>query len=155
MFIYSFIYFSQLCNNCVREFLILTHKWFAFGLPSKTGCDMDKGDEVVPTRRWLMHANWWDEGLVARSRGPEGRQDYAWYGEGLTGRAHTWCMWHLADKRGPPVGARCPVGLTMCGAGGKWAGRGGNCLKTSLLFCFSLSSFWISISNPIHNFKSV
>jgi hypothetical protein len=51
MFIYSFIYFAQLCNNCVREFLILTHKWFAFGLPSKIGCDMDRGDEVVPTRR--------------------------------------------------------------------------------------------------------
>jgi hypothetical protein len=29
----------QLCNHCVREFLILTRTWFAFGLPSKTGCD--------------------------------------------------------------------------------------------------------------------
>jgi hypothetical protein len=29
----------QLCNRCVREFLILTRTWFAFGLPSKTGCD--------------------------------------------------------------------------------------------------------------------
>jgi hypothetical protein len=30
----------QLCNRCVREFLILAHTWFAFGLPSKTGCDI-------------------------------------------------------------------------------------------------------------------
>jgi hypothetical protein len=30
---------SHLCNRCVREFLILSHTWFAFGLPSKTGCD--------------------------------------------------------------------------------------------------------------------
>jgi hypothetical protein len=29
----------QLCNRCVREFLILTHTWFALDLPSKTGCD--------------------------------------------------------------------------------------------------------------------
>jgi hypothetical protein len=31
---------SHLCNRCVREFLILARTWFAFGLPSKTGCDM-------------------------------------------------------------------------------------------------------------------
>jgi hypothetical protein len=30
---------SHLCNPCVREFLILARTWFAFGLPSKTGCD--------------------------------------------------------------------------------------------------------------------
>jgi hypothetical protein len=29
----------QLCNRCVREFLILARTWFTFGLPSKTGCD--------------------------------------------------------------------------------------------------------------------
>jgi hypothetical protein len=29
----------QLCNRCVREFLILARTWFAFGLPSKTECD--------------------------------------------------------------------------------------------------------------------
>jgi hypothetical protein len=29
----------QLCNRCVR-FLILARTWFAFGLPSKTGCDI-------------------------------------------------------------------------------------------------------------------
>jgi hypothetical protein len=32
---------SMLCNCCVRELLILAHTWFAFGLPSKTGCDTD------------------------------------------------------------------------------------------------------------------
>jgi hypothetical protein len=31
---------SMLCNCCVRELLILARTWFAFGLPSKTGCDM-------------------------------------------------------------------------------------------------------------------
>jgi hypothetical protein len=30
---------DQLCNRRVREFLILACTWFAFGLPSKTGCD--------------------------------------------------------------------------------------------------------------------
>jgi hypothetical protein len=30
----------QLCNCCVRELLILAGTWFAFGLPSKTGCDI-------------------------------------------------------------------------------------------------------------------
>jgi hypothetical protein len=31
---------SMLCNCCVHELLILAHTWFAFGLPSKTGCDI-------------------------------------------------------------------------------------------------------------------
>jgi hypothetical protein len=30
---------SMLCNCCVRELLILARTWFAFDLPSKTGCD--------------------------------------------------------------------------------------------------------------------
>jgi hypothetical protein len=30
----------QLCNLYVREFLILTRTWFAFGLPSKTRRDI-------------------------------------------------------------------------------------------------------------------
>jgi hypothetical protein len=34
----------QLCNRCVREFLILARTWFAFGLPSKTGCDTFASD---------------------------------------------------------------------------------------------------------------
>jgi hypothetical protein len=50
---------SHLCNHCVREFLILARTWFAFGLPSKTGCDTSEcrnsssskreceGDEMV------------------------------------------------------------------------------------------------------------
>jgi hypothetical protein len=31
---------SHLCNRYVREFIILARTWFAFGLPSKTGCDI-------------------------------------------------------------------------------------------------------------------
>jgi hypothetical protein len=34
----------QLCNHCVREFLILARTWFTFDLPSKTRCD---------TRTWF------------------------------------------------------------------------------------------------------
>jgi hypothetical protein len=30
----------QICNRCVREFLILALTWFAFGLPFKTECDI-------------------------------------------------------------------------------------------------------------------
>jgi hypothetical protein len=30
----------MLCHCCVRELLILARTWFAFGLPSKTGCDI-------------------------------------------------------------------------------------------------------------------
>jgi hypothetical protein len=33
----------QLCNRSIREFLILARTYFAFGLPSKTGCDMSRG----------------------------------------------------------------------------------------------------------------
>jgi hypothetical protein len=33
----------MLCNCCVRELLILARTWFAFGLPSKTGCDTAPG----------------------------------------------------------------------------------------------------------------
>jgi hypothetical protein len=36
---------SHLCNRCVRELLILTRTWFAFGLPSKPG--------VTPRQRHL------------------------------------------------------------------------------------------------------
>jgi hypothetical protein len=38
----------QLCNHCVHEFLILTRTWFAFALPSKTGCDIS-GIEALLT----------------------------------------------------------------------------------------------------------
>jgi hypothetical protein len=39
---------SMLCNCCVRELLILARTWFAFGLPSKTRCDIG-GIKVVLT----------------------------------------------------------------------------------------------------------
>jgi Leucine-rich repeat (LRR) protein len=38
---------SHLCNRRVREFLILARTWFAFGLPSKTGCDIDLGENLL------------------------------------------------------------------------------------------------------------
>jgi hypothetical protein len=31
---------SSYVNCCVRELLILARTWFAFGLPSKTRCDI-------------------------------------------------------------------------------------------------------------------
>jgi hypothetical protein len=39
---------SHLCNCCVREFLILAHTWFTFGLPSKIGCDNEDQDDEPP-----------------------------------------------------------------------------------------------------------
>jgi hypothetical protein len=47
---------SMLCNCCVRELLIMARTWFAFGLPSKTGCDSREGVEAAEGsrggRRW-------------------------------------------------------------------------------------------------------
>jgi hypothetical protein len=34
---------SHLCNRCVRELLILTRTWFAFGLPSKSAVTESRG----------------------------------------------------------------------------------------------------------------
>jgi hypothetical protein len=42
---------SHLCNRCVREFLILARTWFAFGLPSKTGCDTGSTHTMKHTLR--------------------------------------------------------------------------------------------------------
>jgi hypothetical protein len=50
----------QLCNRCVREFLILACTWFAFGLPSKTGCDSvirpepSDHEQTDPTQSWTF-----------------------------------------------------------------------------------------------------
>jgi hypothetical protein len=46
----------QLCNHCVREFLILARTWFAFGLPSKTVCDSLLHVLVVLCFRTLSNA---------------------------------------------------------------------------------------------------
>jgi hypothetical protein len=43
---------SMLCNCCVRELLILARTWFAFGLPSKTGCDNLESRRARAIRRW-------------------------------------------------------------------------------------------------------
>jgi hypothetical protein len=51
----------KLCNRGVREFLILTRTWFAFGLPSKTGCDkMAVGLVLVKALRIILdtHLQW-------------------------------------------------------------------------------------------------
>jgi hypothetical protein len=44
----------QLCNRCVREFLILARTWFAFGLPSKTGCDT-----ILLLNKHNRCSTWW------------------------------------------------------------------------------------------------
>jgi hypothetical protein len=41
---------SMLCNCCVRELLILARTWFAFGLPSKTGCDSELQKTWMPLK---------------------------------------------------------------------------------------------------------
>jgi hypothetical protein len=51
----------QLCNRCVREFLILARTWFAFGLPSKTGCDnqpLGFEDPRIPNAIWDSYTDW-------------------------------------------------------------------------------------------------
>jgi hypothetical protein len=42
---------SMLCNCCVREVLILARTWFAFGLPSKIGCDT----HLFPSLPFLLY----------------------------------------------------------------------------------------------------
>jgi hypothetical protein len=55
---------SMLCNCYVRELLILARTWFAFGLPSKTGCDRDLEAQVEQLRTELRHRNkvWVEDG---------------------------------------------------------------------------------------------
>jgi hypothetical protein len=43
---------SHLCNRRVHEFLILARTWFAFGLPSKTGCEM------IPLKFLFVNLPW-------------------------------------------------------------------------------------------------
>jgi hypothetical protein len=50
----------HLCNRCVREFMILARTWFAFGLPSKTGCDTSMSIYVGTMRG----KRWWENLLV-------------------------------------------------------------------------------------------
>jgi hypothetical protein len=38
---------SHLCNRRVREFLIMTRAWFAFGLPSKPGVTLSDGGDTI------------------------------------------------------------------------------------------------------------
>jgi hypothetical protein len=45
---------SMLCNCGVRELLILARTWFAFGLPSKTGCDNFFTPELMFLSIWLV-----------------------------------------------------------------------------------------------------
>jgi hypothetical protein len=52
----------QLCNRYVCEFLILAHTWFAFGLPSKTGCGISR-----PSRRCSVEV---DLGAIAARSAP-------------------------------------------------------------------------------------
>jgi hypothetical protein len=49
----------QLCNCYVHEFLILACTWFAFGLPSRTGCDNIRsiGQETITAFK-ILSLNW-------------------------------------------------------------------------------------------------
>jgi hypothetical protein len=46
----------QLCNRCVREFLILACTWFAFGLASKIGFDKCSADRRIA---WGLCYSWY------------------------------------------------------------------------------------------------
>jgi hypothetical protein len=71
----------QLCNRCVREFLILSRIWFAFGLSSKTGCDTYR----QPTRLGLGLIGYeWPASLgVYRLRAVSGPTRPLWLGVGV------------------------------------------------------------------------
>jgi hypothetical protein len=46
----------QLCNRCVREFLILVRTWFSLSLPSKNRCDSlvyGTYSQVCPEKQFL------------------------------------------------------------------------------------------------------
>jgi hypothetical protein len=49
----------QLCNRRIREFLILARTWFAFGLPSKTGCDICLDCPAVYQSDWQTYWQVW------------------------------------------------------------------------------------------------
>jgi hypothetical protein len=86
----------QLCNCCVRDLLILARTWFAFGLPSKTGCD--NGGRAGLDRHWL------------RPDGGEGRRYLTTMVEGLTQMAGgAWMLAREAGRRRRAEGgdARC------------------------------------------------
>jgi hypothetical protein len=51
---------SMLCNCCVRELLILARTWFAFGLPSKTGCDINPYHPAIFTLMLIMYLHFND-----------------------------------------------------------------------------------------------
>jgi hypothetical protein len=47
---------SMLCNCCVRELLILARTRFAFGLPSKTGCDTWRVKQRDKRQEKVLHS---------------------------------------------------------------------------------------------------
>jgi hypothetical protein len=65
---------SHLCNRRVREFLILARTWFAFGLPSKTGCDTMKASMSSTEGRTLW------PGLASRAGGLEMKSEKELHG---------------------------------------------------------------------------
>jgi hypothetical protein len=75
---------NHLCNQCVREFLILAHTWFTFGLPSKPGVigSSEGVARMASARRGRVRA-WQGEGegeLIRR-----GRKDWADFYRGEEG----------------------------------------------------------------------
>jgi hypothetical protein len=87
---------SMLCNYRVRELLILARTWFAFGLPSKTGCDR------LTVEVFCFLAT--PDSLVAHRTCPV-RSDFA----GLTSDFCTMCFFY-SRSRPLSAGDRCSVG---------------------------------------------
>ena len=76
----------QLCNRCVREFLILARTWSAFGLPSKIRCDTAAARPLREHRHRLparlgsvvVARSWWSAAVGRLPRGDTaaGPQDH-------------------------------------------------------------------------------
>jgi hypothetical protein len=74
---------SMLCNCCVRELLILARTWFAFGLPSKTGCDTmprpspTSGEHYACMGPWFTRGHpWVENAYLSRPKASRARSKY-------------------------------------------------------------------------------
>jgi hypothetical protein len=79
---------SMLCNCCVRELLILARTWFAFGLPSKTGCDRCGVAVMEQVPCGSKHDKGRGDGVAGGNGGGCAAKGGGWGGGGAHGGGH-------------------------------------------------------------------
>jgi hypothetical protein len=87
---------SNLCNRYVREFLILPRTWFAFGLPSKTGCDNSPQSNGVTERKNRTLTN------LVNAMLETSRLSKEWWGEAILTACHVLNKVPTKDKEITP-----------------------------------------------------